>query len=89
MRWKRWVKFPFWITIKFLGNTIGDCRFDFHVISAAPQEVIESALENVLPADHIHGTQLQYDSSGHVESIVRVTAGYGKVAVLNAPQGCP
>jgi phosphoserine phosphatase len=71
---------------KFLGNTIGDCRFDFHVISAAPQEVIESALENVLPADHIHGTQLQYDSSGHVESIVRVTAGYGKVAVLNTLQ---
>jgi len=67
---------------KFLGNTIGDCRFDFHVISAAPQ-VIESALENVLPADHIHGTQLQDDSSGHVESFVRVTAGYGKVAVLN------
>jgi len=29
---------------KLLGNTIGDCRFDFHVISAAPQEVIESAL---------------------------------------------
>ena len=68
---------------KFLGKTIGDCRFDFHVISAAPQEVIESALEDVLPANHIHGTQLQYDSSGHVESILRVTAGYGKVAVLN------
>ena len=68
---------------RFLSNTVADCRFDFHVISAAPQEVIESALENILAADHIHGTQLQYDSSGHVESILRVTAGYGKVAVLN------
>ena len=29
----------------------------------------------------------RYDSSGHVESIVRVTAGYGKVAVLNDLQG--
>lgn len=44
--------------------------------------MIESALENVLSADHIHRTQLQYDSSGQVESILRVTAGYGEVAVL-------
>ena len=25
---------------KFLGNTIGDCRFDFHVISAAPRRLL-------------------------------------------------
>ena len=68
---------------ELLASAIPGYRFDFHVISAAPQEVIESALEDIIPADHIHGTQLQYDSSGMVESIIRVNAGYGKVAVLD------
>ena len=68
---------------ELLASAIPGYRFDFHVISAAPQEVIESALEDIIPADHIHGTQLQYDSAGQVESIIRVNAGYGKVAVLD------
>jgi 2-hydroxy-3-keto-5-methylthiopentenyl-1-phosphate phosphatase len=71
---------------EFLANAIPGYSFDFHVISAAPQEVIESALEEIIPADHIHGTQLQYDSAGQVKSIVSVNAGYGKVAVLNQLQ---
>jgi len=68
---------------ELLASAIPGYRFDFHVISAAPQEVIESALEDIIPPDHIHGTQLQYDSAGQVESIIRVNAGYGKVAVLD------
>jgi len=67
----------------FLGSAIDGYRFDFHVISASPQEVIESALEGIIPPDHIHGTQLAFDASGQIESIVRVNAGYGKVAVLD------
>lgn len=58
-------------------------RFSFYVISAAPEEVIQSALEGIVPPDHIYGTRFQYDpSSGEIQSIVRVPAGYGKVAVL-------
>ncbi len=68
---------------ELLATAIAGYRFDLHVVSAAPQEVIESALEDIIPADHIHGTQLQYNSSGQVESIIRVNAGYGKVAVLD------
>ena len=68
---------------ELLASAIPGYHFDFHVISAAPQEVIESALEDIIPSDHIHGTQLQYDSDGRVESIIRVNAGYGKVAVLD------
>lgn len=68
---------------ELLKDAIEGYAFDFHVISAAPQKVIESALENILPADHIHGTQLIYDESGRVESLVRATAGYGKVATLD------
>jgi phosphoserine phosphatase len=58
-------------------------RFSFFVISAAPEEVIQSALEGIVPPDHIFGTRFRYDpSSGEIQSIVRVPAGYGKVAVL-------
>ena len=68
---------------ELLAQAIPGYHFDFHVISAAPQEVIESALEDIIPADHIHGTQLMYNSAGQVEAIIRVNAGYGKVAVLD------
>jgi len=68
---------------ELLRDGIDGYRFDLHVISAAPQEVVASALENIIPADHIHGTQVVYEASGQVESVVRVNAGYGKVALLD------
>jgi 2-hydroxy-3-keto-5-methylthiopentenyl-1-phosphate phosphatase len=58
-------------------------RFSFYVISAAPEEVIQSAFEGIVPVENIYGTRFQYDpASGEIQSIVRVPAGYGKVAVL-------
>ena len=58
-------------------------RFIFRVISAAPEEVIQSALDGIVPAENIYGTQFRYDEkTGEIRSIVRVPAGYGKVAVL-------
>src|SRR5580700_3604984 len=58
-------------------------RFNFYVVSAAPQEVIQSALEGIIPADHIIGTEFRYvPETGEIQSIVRVPAGYGKVAVV-------
>lgn len=69
--------------VDLLERGAQDCRFTFIVISAAPREVIESALEGIVPADRIFGTEFQYDpDSGEVRSIVRVRAGYGKVAVI-------
>jgi 2-hydroxy-3-keto-5-methylthiopentenyl-1-phosphate phosphatase len=66
-----------------LLENIDGRRFVFYVVSAAPQEVIQAALAGIVPEDHIFGTQFRYDSSsGEIESIVRVPAGYGKVAVL-------
>jgi phosphoserine phosphatase len=67
---------------QFLQTGFEGNRFSFHVVSAAPEEVVQSALEGLVPADHIHGTRFRYAPSGEVESIVRVPAGYGKVAVL-------
>lgn len=58
-------------------------KFAYYVISAAPEEVIQSALEGIVPPDHIFGTRFRYDpDTGEIQSIVRVPAGYGKVAVL-------
>lgn len=61
-------------------------HFDFYVLSAAPVEVIQSALEGIVPPDHIFGTEFRYQDSGQIESIIRATAGYGKVAVLDQLQ---
>ena len=69
--------------VDFLARGIDGVRFSFFVVSAAPREVIQSALEGVVPPDHIFGTELDFDpATGETRSIVRVPAGYGKVAVL-------
>jgi 2-hydroxy-3-keto-5-methylthiopentenyl-1-phosphate phosphatase len=65
---------------------IAGYRFEFYVTSAAPVEVIQSALENIVPADHIFGTQFRYHPSGEIAAIERVTAGYGKVIALDRIQ---
>jgi predicted HAD superfamily phosphohydrolase len=44
---------------------------------------VESALEDIIAPDHIHGTLLEYDDAGCIVGLVRVNAGYGKVAVLD------
>jgi HAD superfamily phosphoserine phosphatase-like hydrolase len=70
--------------LRFLEKGFDGYRFSFYVVSAAPEEVIQSALEDIIPPDHIFGTQFRYDqSTGEIDSIVRVPAGYGKVAVID------
>ncbi len=68
--------------IEFLERGLDGARFSFFVISAAPREVIQSALAGIVAPDRIFGTELEYDAAGEVRSIVRVPAGYGKVAVV-------
>ena len=70
--------------VEILEKGIEGYQFAFYVISAAPEEVIQSALEGIIPPDRIHGTRFNYDAAtGEIESIRRVAAGYGKVAVLS------
>src|SRR6266568_4972700 len=58
-------------------------RFDFYVISAAPEDVVLSALAGIVPADHVVGTRFQFqEGKGQIGSLVRVAAGYGKVAAV-------
>ncbi len=66
-----------------LDNLSDGYNFHFNVISAAPQEIIQSALEGIVPADRIFGTRFRYkESTGEVDSIIRASAGWGKITVL-------
>ena len=68
---------------QLLDAGIDGNHFDFYVLSAAPVEIVRSALEDMVPPDHIYGTEFRYKDTGEIDTIVRATAGYGKVAVLD------
>ena len=69
---------------QFLNDGIEGYRFSFYVISASPEEVVQSALEGIIPPERIYGTRFQYSrTTGEIEAIMRVRAGYGKVAALD------
>ena len=71
------------LLFRLLDNGIEDHHFSFSVISAAPVEVIQAALEGIIPADQIFGTRFNYDpATGEIVSLVHVPAGFGKVATL-------
>jgi phosphoserine phosphatase len=70
--------------VRFFARGIEGFHFDFRVISAAPTEIVRSALRDLVPPEHIHGTDLAFDEAGEISSILRASAGYGKVVVLQA-----
>jgi HAD superfamily phosphoserine phosphatase-like hydrolase len=67
----------------FLSSEVEGFHFDFYVISAGPVEIIRSALEGIIPPDHIFGTEFEFDQKGEIKRILQVTAGYGKVAAVD------
>jgi len=67
---------------KALENLADGYKFSFYVISAAPQEIIESALEGIVPRENIFGTRFHYAENGEVAAIIRASAGWGKITVL-------
>src|SRR6202451_354371 len=56
---------------QILANGVDGHFFDFYVLSAAPVEVIYSALEGIVPEDHIFCTEFLYQPSGEIDTIVR------------------
>lgn len=71
----------------FIRSGVDGCRFHLNVISSAPQEIVQTALEGLLPPAQIHGTRFQYHAeTGEIQAILRAPAGYGKVAVLDELQ---
>ncbi len=70
--------------IQLLESGIEGHRFTFFVVSASPEEVVRSALEGIVPPERIFGTRLNYDSvTGEITSVAKLTAGYGKVTMLD------
>ena len=68
---------------KTLETLADGYKFNFHVISAAPQEIVQSALEGIVPLENIHGTKFYYEpGNGEVKAIVRTSSGWGKVTML-------
>src|SRR4051794_4626239 len=71
---------------EFLTQGIEGHQFDFYVLSAAPVEIVRSALDGIVPPLHIFGTEFEYNGHGYIDTIRCVTAGYGKVTVLDRLQ---
>ncbi len=70
--------------VDFLARGVDGHQFSFYVVSAAPREVVVSALAGIVPPANIFGTELDFDpQSGEVRAITSVRAGYGKVAVID------
>ena len=68
----------------FLDSGIDGYHFDFYVVSAAPEDVVHAALDGIVPPDHVIGTRFGFDDrTGEIASVVRVPAGYGKVAAVD------
>ncbi len=67
---------------KALDNLADGYKISFYVISAAPQEIIQSALEGIVPPENIFGTRFHYAENGEVAAIIRASAGWGKITVL-------
>src|SRR5258706_908564 len=69
-----------------LASGIKGYPFDFYVLSAAPAEIVQSALAGIVPPDPIFGTDFTYTATGEIDTIIRATAGYGKVERLTLLQ---
>src|SRR5262249_34510668 len=80
------LKYNIGLLAQFAASVQDGCRFSFYVISAAPEEVIRSALEGLVPAENIFGTRFAFHPDGSIQSLLHVPAGYGKVVVLDELQ---
>ena len=68
---------------RLLDRGIDGYGFEFYVVSAAPEEVVHSALDGIVPPDHVIATQVGYDpGSGEIDSVIRAPAGFGKVEAV-------
>lgn len=68
--------------IKILSEGIDNYRFSAYIVSAAPKECIEKAVEGIIPVDNVYGTTFIYKDN-IVQDIERANAGHAKVATLD------
>jgi HAD superfamily phosphoserine phosphatase-like hydrolase len=68
--------------MSILARGIDKYRFSTYILSAAPKECIEKAMEGIFPMDNIYGTTFSY-KNGIIQDVERTNAGHGKVATLD------
>src|ERR1051326_2501675 len=72
------------VLVDCLANGIEGYRFDFFVVSPAPEEVVHAPLDGIVPPERIIGTRFEFDgATGEINDVRRVPAGYGKVAAVD------
>ena len=70
--------------VDFLARGLDGIQFSYFVISAAPQELVQSALAGTVAAEHIIGTELDFDSrSGEVRGDRASAGADGRVCSLD------
>lgn len=68
--------------MKILSEGVDNFRFSTYIVSAAPKECIEKAVENIVPVENVYGTTFIYKND-IVQDIERTNAGHAKVATLD------
>ncbi len=68
--------------MKILAEGIDNCRFSTYIVSAAPKECVEKAVEHILPVENIYCTTFIY-KNGIVQDVERTNAGHAKVSTLD------
>ncbi|MDD5440558.1 MAG: HAD-IB family phosphatase [Candidatus Omnitrophica bacterium] len=69
--------------MKILSEGIDNFRFKPYIVSAAPKECVEKAVENMLPIENVYGTTFIYNNYGIAQEIERTNAGHAKVATID------
>jgi HAD superfamily phosphoserine phosphatase-like hydrolase len=70
------------LLVQLLGELEGH-NFTPYVVSAGPQEIVQSALEGVIAPENIFASRILYNGEGEICDVESLRAGYGKVAVLD------
>ena len=68
--------------MKILAEGIDNYRFSTYIVSAAPKESVEKAVEHSLPVDNLYGTTFIYKND-IVQDVERTNAGHAKVSTLD------
>ncbi len=68
--------------MSILAKGIDNCRFSTYIVSAAPKECIEKAVEKIFPLENIYGTTFLFKDD-IVQDVERTNAGHAKVATLD------
>lgn len=68
--------------MKIFAEGIDDFTFSTYIVSAAPKECVEKAVEGIFPLENIFGTSFIYKDNV-VQDVERTNAGHAKVSTID------